>query len=354
MTSMRTWLGPGLWILALIVGVILPFVVSDFDLFDLTRLLTIAMAVAGLNLLMGHSGQVSVGHGAIFGIGGYAALISVATFGLPWWAGVLIAAVACLIFGILLGIPALKMGGANLGMLTIAVAAIFPLLVIQLEPITGGTVGIYLPGSAITPPDWLGLTAPQFEFLVCLVALALTILLLRNLVTGRMGRALAAVRTSPLLAAASGIDVNRVKLMAFAVSSTVAGIAGAFYALVLALAVPDSYLITFSITLLTASVVGGSRTWAGAIIGAAIVVYLPTLAETFVGGQAAGNWSQLIYAAGLAVCLIFAPAGLAGAARAAIDRALSSRSSTPTDARRPDAPPVSVPHLSAPHREEVK
>jgi branched-chain amino acid transport system permease protein len=310
-----------LWGVALIVAVILPFVVSDFDLFDLSRLMTLAMAIAGLNLLMGHSGQVSVGHGAIFGIGGYAALISVANLGWPWWVGVIVAGVSCLLFGTLLGIPALKMGGGNLGLLTIAVAAIFPLLVIRLEPITGGTVGLYLPGAAIAAPEGSGLTDAQFQFFVCLIGLAVVLLLLRNLVTGRMGRALAAVRTSPLLAAANGINVNRVKLTAFAVSSAAAGVGGALYALILALAVPDSYLISFSITLLTASVVGGSRTWAGAVIGAAIAVYLPTLAEGFVGGQAAGNWSQLIYAVGLAVCLIFAPAGLAGSAQSLARRA---------------------------------
>jgi branched-chain amino acid transport system permease protein len=361
MTRMRTRTAPLLWTAALIIGLLMPFVISDFDLFDLTRLLCIAMAVAGLNLLMGHSGQVSVGHGAIFGIGGYSALITAATLGWPWWAGVAAAAVASLAFGILLGVPALKMGGGNLGMLTIAVAAIFPLLVIRLEPITGGTVGIYLARSAITAPEWTGLTGAQFEFLMCLGALAVTLILLRNLVTGRMGRALAAVRTSPLLAAANGVNVNRVKLMAFAVSSTVAGIAGALYALVLALAVPDSYLITFSITLLTASVVGGSRTWAGALIGAAIVVYLPTLAEAVVGGQAAGNWSQLIYAIGLAICLIFAPQGLAGAFRSLAEkirkRAPGDPLRTASDPSVPPAerhPSATVNASSPTHREEVQ
>jgi len=300
------------WTAAAAVGVVTPFVISDFDLLDLTRVLTIAMAVAGLNLLLGQSGQISVGHGAIFGLGGYAALIPVATYGWPWWAGVLLAGTLCLAFGLLLGIPALRMGGANLGMLTIAVAAIFPLLLIRLKSITGGTFGIFMAGSPIEPPAWSGLTAAQFGFLVCLVFLGLILMVLRNLVTGRIGRALAAVRTSPLLAASNGVNVNRTRLTAFAVSSMVAGTGGAFYALVLAIAVPDSYLIAFSITLLAASVIGGSRTWAGSIIGAAMVVYLPTFAESVVGGEAAGNWSQLLYALALVVSLTIAPNGLAG------------------------------------------
>jgi branched-chain amino acid transport system permease protein len=301
------------WGVAAVVGIAIPFLVSDYDLFDLTRVLAMAIAVASLNLLLGHSGQISVGHGAIFGIGGYAALIPIATHGWSWWAAVLLAVACSFAFGVLLGIPALRMGGPNLGMLTIAIAAIFPLLLIRTKSLTGGTFGIFMAGSPIEPPAWVGLTVAQFGFLVSLLFLALTLISLHNFATGRSGRALAAVRTSPLLAAANGVNVDRTRLTAFVMSSTIAGLGGALYALILAIAVPDSYLITFSITLLAASVVGGSRSWAGAIIGAAIVIYLPTIAEGLVGGESAGNWSQLIYALALIGCLVLAPAGLAGA-----------------------------------------
>jgi branched-chain amino acid transport system permease protein len=303
------------WLTLLALGVAAPFYFSDYDLFDLTRLLTITIAVVGLNLLIGHSGQVSVGHGAIFGIGGYTALIAVTALGWPWWLALALSVAVCLIFGLLLGLVALKMGGMNLGLLTIAVAAIFPLVLIRAKPLTGGNVGIYA-SSPMGAPEWTGLTTPQFEFLVVLLSLAVVILGLRNLTTGRYGRALAAVRTSPLLAVAVGIPVNRVKLAAFTISSVLAGVGGAYFAFLLGLAVPDSYLITFSIALLTASVVGGVRSWAGALIGAAIIVYLPTTAALVVGAETAGNWSQLVYAVGLAVCLIFAPNGLAGIATA--------------------------------------
>ena len=215
------------------------------------------------------------------------------------------------------------MGGANLGLLTIAVAAIFPLLLIRLEPITGGTFGMFLRRPPIERcPAWTGLTTPQLGFWVCLVVLAVGARRLRNLVDGRLGRALAAVRTSSLLAAANGVDVNRTKLMAFAVSSTVAGIGGALYALVVAIAVPDSYVVTFSITFLAASVVGGSRSWAGAIIGAAIVVYLPDPRR---GLRRRAGSGQLV-AARLRgrprrSCLTVAPSGLAGGVRRVARRA---------------------------------
>ncbi|MEH0421443.1 branched-chain amino acid ABC transporter permease [Streptomyces sp. B21-083] len=312
MNTVRRFAVPGGWTAALLVGLVIPFLVSDYDLLDLTRVLTLAMAVAGLNLLLGHSGQISVGHGAVFGLGGYAALIAVATHGWPWVPAVLAAGALCLVFGLLIGGLALRMGGANLGLLTIAVAAVFPLVVIRLKSTTGGTFGVSLARSGLEPPPGTGLTPAQFGFLVSLLVLGLTLFLLRNLVTGASGRALAAVRTSPLLAAANGVSVTRVKLTAFAVSSAVAGVGGALYALALAIAVPDSYQIALSITLLAASVVGGSRTWAGALVGAAIVVYLPTAAENVVSGDSSGNWAQLVYAGGLVLCLIVAPTGLVG------------------------------------------
>ncbi|MFJ8112029.1 branched-chain amino acid ABC transporter permease [Streptomyces sp. NPDC096132] len=312
MNTLRRYAVPGGWTAALVVGLVIPFLVSDYDLLDLSRVLTLAMAVAGLNLLLGHSGQISVGHGAVFGLGGYAALVVVTKNGWPWVPAVLLAGVLCLVFGLLLGALALKMGGANLGLLTIAVAAVFPLVVIRLKSTTGGTFGLSLAHPGIEPPAWTGLTGAQFGFVVSLLALAATLLLLRNLVTGAGGRALAAVRTSPLLAAANGVNVNRVKLMAFAVSSAVAGVGGALYALVVAIAVPDSYQIALSITLLAASVVGGTRTWAGAIVGAAMVVYLPTAAENVVSGETSGNWAQLVYACCLILSLTVAPTGLVG------------------------------------------
>ena len=173
--------------------------------------------------------------------------------------GLGLAIVVCLVVGLLLGLAALKMGGANLGLLTIAFAAIFPLVLVRAKPLTGGNVGL----RQLTAPcaRMIGLTTAQFEFLVVLASLAAIILGLRNLTTGRYGRALAAIRTSPLLAVSAGIPVNKFKLTAFSISSVVAGIGGAYFAYILALAVPDSYLVTFSIALLSASVVGGVRSW---------------------------------------------------------------------------------------------
>src|SRR5690606_29060230 len=120
------------------------------------------------------------------------------------------------------------------------------------------------------------LTDAQWMYLVLLAVLLLIILGMRNLVSRRIGRALAAIRVNPILAASMGIETDRLKLAIFVISSALAGLGGAFYALVLGLVVPESYPLIFSITLLVASVVGGNRSWWGAVVGAAVIVYLPS------------------------------------------------------------------------------
>ena len=303
------------WTALLVVGLVVPFYVSDYDLFKATRVLTIAIAVAGLNLLIGRAGQISAGHGALYGLGAYTAMILVKQAGWNWGLAVLVAVALSGVAGWLIGLPALRVRGLNLGLLTIAIAAIFPLLLSRFADLTGGTVGLQLMGSPITPPDGLGLSAEQYQFLLLLVVLSAVLVLLRNLSTGPFGRALEALRVNPLMARSEGVDVNRLTLTVFGISSAVAGLGGALGGLVLASTVPDSYSMFFSLTLLSACVVGGSRTWAGTLIGAAFIVYLPDVISQNLGSTSGGQWSQLVYAVALLLTLFFLPAGVAGSAR---------------------------------------
>ena len=300
------------WTALFLVGLVLPFLVSDYDLFKASRLLTVAIAVAGLNLLIGRAGQISAGHGALYGLGAYTAMIFVRELSWSWPLAVLAAVVVSGAAGWLIGLPALRVTGMNLGLLTIAIAAIFPLLLARFTDLTGGTVGLQLPGSPIRPPDGLGLTPEQFQFLVLLVVVTVVLVLLRNLTTGPFGRALEALRVNPLMARSEGVDVNRLTLTVFGISSAVAGLGGALGGLVLASTVPDSYSMFFSLTLLSACVVGGSRTWAGAFVGAAFIVYLPDVISQQIGSTTGGQWSQLVYAAALLLTLFFLPSGVAG------------------------------------------
>ena len=313
------------WTALFVVGLVVPFLVSDYDLFKATRVLTVAIAVAGLNLLIGRAGQISAGHGALYGLGAYSAMLLVKELEWAWPLAVLAAVVISGAAGWLIGLPALRVRGLNLGLLTIAIAAIFPLLLARFEGLTGGTVGLQLAGSPITPPESLGLTDEQFQFLLLVVLLTVVLVLLRNLTTGPLGRAVEALRVNPLMARSEGVDVNRLTLTMFGISSAVAGLGGALGGLILASTVPDSYSMFFSLTLLSACVVGGSRTWAGSLVGAAFIVYLPDVISQQIGSTTGGQWSQLVYAVALLLTLFFLPTGVAGGAGRLLARLTGGR-----------------------------
>lgn len=224
MASLRTWLPRGIAAVAIIVGILMPFLVTDYDLFSMSRVLAVALGVVSLNLLMGSSGQISLGHGAIFGIGGYAAMMLMRYLAWPVGLAVLGAVVLCIVLGIILGFPGVRLGGFNLGLLTIVIAALFPILLYRFSDFTGGQAGITLSGAGLVSPTD-ALTDAQWAYLVILLVLLACVGMLRGIVSGRTGRALAAVRASPILAASMGVNADRLKLVVFVISSALAALA---------------------------------------------------------------------------------------------------------------------------------
>lgn len=307
----RTWLPRGIAAAAIAAALLVPFLVTDYDLFAMSRVLAVAIGVVSLNLLMGFSGQISLGQGAIFGVGGYAAMMLMRYLEWPVGLAVLGAVVLCTLLGVVIGLPGVRLGGFNLGLLTIVIAALFPILLYRFSDFTGGQAGITLSGAGLVSPTD-ALTDAQWAYLVILVVLLVCVGVLGAIVSGHTGRALAAVRAAPILASSMGVNADRLKLAVFVISSAVAGLGGALYAFVLGLVVPESYPLVFSITLLVASVVGGSRSWWGAIIGAAIIVYLPSWFSEAVPGDTSAYLAQLVFAIVLGVCIIVAPGGIAG------------------------------------------
>lgn len=314
--SLLRRLGP--WVVALVVVLVVaavapPSVVSDYQFFQLNRVLAVAMAIAGLNLLLGYVGTISAGHGAIFGIGAYTTAILIATHGWPWPLALVASLLVCLAFGALLGLPALRLGGLNLGLITIAIAFVLPSVLRRFNGLTGGSFGIDT--SAIVVPDPLTFSSSQFLFLVSVLLYALVALLMSNLLRGRFGRAVDAARTSPAMAVSMAVPTRRLVVVMFAVSAAVAGLAGGLSQLSVRASTPDTYTFLLSITLLTGAVVGGSRSFVGALIGAAFVVLVPDVIQNQVVDPAsAGQWQQVIFAASLLLVMYFAPAGLAGLA----------------------------------------
>lgn len=288
-------------------AVALPFMLSDYRLSEATMTIVTAIGVLGLNMLVGYNGQVSLGHGAIYALGAYTAAILMDRCGVVWWATVPVAAVVCFAFGFLFGWPALRLKGHYLALATFALALSTPQLLKDkaLEPWTGGVQGIVL-----SPPDvpfgW-GLSQDQWLYCVTVVIAAAMFLVAWNILRGRLGRAMIAIREQPIAASAMGIDVPYVKAMTFGVSALYTGVAGALGAIATAFVAPDSFGMFVSIFFLVGVIIGGIGTISGALVGAIFVQFVPEVAD-----QISKSAPSAIYAIFLIVAMRLMPTGVVG------------------------------------------
>ena len=203
-----------------------PFILSGFHLYQLTEVLIDMIALIGLNLLTGYNGQISLGHGAFFALGGYLAAILSARYGLPFWASIPLASFVCFVAGFLFGFPALKFGGLYLALATFALAVAAPQILSYkgFDAWTGGKQGLEL--GKLKAPEALHLTPDQWTYAVTLIAAAFLTWVALNLVNGRIGRALIAIRDHAIAAETMGIDAALYKTTTFGLSALYAGVAG--------------------------------------------------------------------------------------------------------------------------------
>ncbi len=284
-----------------------PMLLSDYNLFRLTLVATDALALLGLNLVMGFGGQISLGHGAFYAVGSYITAILLASYDWPYWATFPVSVAVCGGLGYLVGWPALRVSGPYLALLTLALATAVPQLLKHpaLEAWTGGVQGIVL--SKPDPPAGLPLTPDAWLYLVAMALAALGFALVSRLLRGRTGRAIVAARDHPIAASAMGVDIAGLRTKTFALSAALTGLAGSLGALAVEFVAPDSFTVFLSITLFVGSVVGGAASVAGAVAGAVFIVAVPPLANT-VSKSAPG----IAYGAMLILCLYAMPAGVAG------------------------------------------
>src|SRR5580765_2004114 len=241
---------------------------------ELTDIAILALAAASLNLLIGFTGQISIGHSAFFGLGSYTTAILMNTHGWsPGWTFPASAAL-CFVVGVLVGIPALRLSGVYLSLVTLALAQFFPAFIRKFDDLTGGSRGIS--NLRYDPPSWTGLDPrnrvdrAEWLFIVALFMLVLGYILVRNLVKSRMGRAMVAVRDNTTAAAVMGVHVAVVKTVVFGLSASLAGLAGSVFVLRQTQANPDnlSYTILGAIIFLVIMVIGGTASLLGPIVGA--------------------------------------------------------------------------------------
>jgi branched-chain amino acid transport system permease protein len=285
----------------------LPFVVSDYRLFQLTMVLVYAVALLGLNVLTGFNGQISLGHGAFYAIGAYTAAIAMEHAGLPYWATIPLAGVVCGVVGFLFGLPALRLEGVYLALATFALGLALPQLLKykHFEEWTGGVQGL-----VILKPDapfGLPLNADQWLYFFALAIALVLFAVAHNLLRGRVGRALVAIRDHPIAAQAMGIDTALFKSLTFGVSALFTGVAGALGAIAVQFVAPDSFGFFLSIIFLVGSVIGGVASIQGAIWGALFIQFIPNVADRI---SKAAPWA--IYGLAMLAFVYLMPSGVAG------------------------------------------
>jgi branched-chain amino acid transport system permease protein len=305
------------WIaLLLLAACALPFFVSNYSVFQFSMVLSYAIALVGLNILTGYSGQISLGHGAFLAIGAYTTAILMDRYEMPYWATLPISGAICLVVGFLFGLPALRLEGHYLALATFALAVALPQLLKfkHLEEWTGGVQGIVImkPDPPVTAFAGLSINSDRWLYFFSLLVALIMFLLAWNLLRGRIGRALMAIRDQPIAAASMGINTPYYKSLAFGVSALYTGVAGSLSAILVAFVAPDSFTVFLSITLLVGMVIGGVATLPGAIFGAAFVQFIPNVADQI---SKAAPWA--IYGVLLIGFMYVMPSGIYGAVRLA-------------------------------------
>src|SRR5215813_7071930 len=300
------WLQVPLLIVLGGIALALPNFVDNYIIYVMARLCVYTLVALGLNLLTGYAGQISLGHAAFFAIGAYTAAVLTESLHWPFVPCVLSAAGFTALIGYLVGLPCLRLTGLYLAMATLGFTLIVQEMLLQLAVITHGSEGM-----KVRPAVILGFTfdSDYRKYYLLLVVTALMLIVARNLVRGRTGRAFLAIRENERAAEAMGVNLAQYKTIAFAVSALYTGLAGALSAFVVGFLDPQEFSFFLSIQFVTIIILGGLASLLGSVLGAAFLILLPELLAGL------DVWQALVYGAIMVLTIIFMPFGLSGAIR---------------------------------------
>ena len=315
-----------------------PTVISSFQTSEWSQAIILAIAIMGLNILVGYSGQLSLGHGAFMALGAYASAILAHRYKMDYLATIPIAGLLTGIVGFLFGVPALRLSPLYLALATFALAVVTPSLIKRPAELTGGVQGLSLPPAV--PPQLAKdtfaavtgtpMTSDQWIYYVTLAFALVLFWLAWNLVRHRAGRAMRAIRDGEVAAAASGVNIAGYKTLAFGISALYAGIAGSLFGLATGFVSPDTFPVSLSIQLLVGAVVGGLASIAGPLVGGIFAYFLPIESnqwvptQTWIPAQIASTVVKagpaVTYGVVLILIMIFAPNGIVGLVSAGYTR----------------------------------
>ncbi len=311
----RTWMLIGIFVLL----VVIPLTGSSYTLYILNTIGIYSIAAIGLNLLIGFTGQISMGHGAFFGVGAYAAAVMTTRMGVPLLIALPMAGVFTAVVGMLFGIPSLRLKHLYLTIATLAGQFIIEYILVQWEGVTGGAEGIAVSNASIFGIE---LDSDHAFFFLIFISLIVLTWVMVNLIRTRFGRALVAIRDNDRAAEGMGIPIFKYKLLAFGISSFYAGFAGALFAFYMMTITPEPFNMWLSIEFIAMIIIGGLGSVSGAIFGTIFIVslseILSMITEFLMNYGSASDLSitiaplrEFIFGLSIVLFIIFEPKGLA-------------------------------------------
>lgn len=278
------------------------FLESPYYLQTLTFIGINTLLALSLNMLMGYAGQISLGHGAFYGIGAYGTAILTVNFHLSPWLALPGAILAAVLVAYLVGIPTLKLSGYYLGMGTLGFGMIVNILFREWASVTGGASGfVGIPALSLGPVSFASTKNYFFLVWACVV---LCFIICERIIHSRVGRALRAIHDGEKAAAAVGVDTARLKLQVFILSALFSALAGFLYAHMVFFISPESFSFLASIRMVTMVVIGGMASVWGSLLGASLLTLLPEWLHAF------SEFEMVVYGLILMVIMIFLPKGL--------------------------------------------
>ena len=265
-----------LTVVAVVALFVFPLLVDNPYYIHLLQTIAIyAVLLFGLDIVVGYTGQVSLGHAGLFGIGAYTAGVLFIKLGTPLLLALVGGVAVTSVFGALLALPALRVTGPYLAMVTLAFGTIIQILINEMDFLTNGPMGITLP-----KPVMLGFTLSDqsYYWVVCVLLLA-SLVFVHRVLRSHLGRAFEALRGSPVASDCMGVSVYRYKVYAFVISAGLAGLAGSLYAFSERYISPNTYNFELTVMFLLAVIMGGRKSRSGSLLGAAIIVILPKLLD---------------------------------------------------------------------------
>jgi len=311
----RVWM----WIGLLLLFAVVPSVSSNYVLYVVNHIGIAAIAAIGLNLLIGYTGQISLGHGAFFGVGAYAAAILATAVGFPFWLSVLSAGLITALVGMIFGMPSVRLKHLYLTIATLAGQFIIQYLLVNWQGLTKGTEGIFLPRATLFGMDVKGDHAFYYVIFVCFVTMTWIAV---NLIRTRYGRAFIAIRDNDRAAEGMGIPIFKYKLLSFAISSFYAGFAGALAAYYIGSITPEPYTLSLSVEYIAMIIIGGLGSIPGAVFGSIFITVLNEIlsnaTQFFMNIDALTKVAltiaplrEFIFGLAIVLFIIFEPKGLA-------------------------------------------